>query len=196
MSRRTDSLDRAYFDAIYARESDPWQFATSDYERQKYAASLAALPDRRFAAGLEIGCSIGVLTGQLAGRCDRLVAVDVAEAALARARQAVTAAHVAFANVRVPEEWPAAWSARSFDIIVLSEVLYSLVPADIERVAGLCRTALRPGGWMLLVHYLGATDYPVSGDAATSLFVSAAGVPVVRQRRETGYRIDVLHDPD
>jgi hypothetical protein len=104
LSRRAESIDRGYFDAIYARDLDPWRFATSDYERAKYHASLAALGDRRFAAGLEIGCSIGVLTAQLAARCDRLVAVDVAEAALAEARRTVTAENVAFANVRVPDD--------------------------------------------------------------------------------------------
>jgi predicted TPR repeat methyltransferase len=181
LSRRAESIDRGYFDAIYARDLDPWRFATSDYERAKYHASLAALGDRRFAAGLEIGCSIGVLTAQLAARCDRLVAVDVAEAALAEARRTVTAENVAFANVRVPDEWPAEWSARRFDLIVLSEVLYYLA-------------ALADGGMMLLVHYLGATDYPVSGDAAASIFLNSVRLPLTHQQRQADYRIDVIQN--
>ena len=86
MSRRTESIEPAYFDALYAADPDPWRFASSDYEREKYAATLDALPPRRFAAALEVGCSIGVLTRQLAARCDTLLALDVAEAALAQAR--------------------------------------------------------------------------------------------------------------
>ncbi|HST73796.1 MAG TPA: SAM-dependent methyltransferase [Acetobacteraceae bacterium] len=74
------------FDRIYAADADPWKFTTSRYERKKNAATLAALGDRRFAA-LEIGCSIGVSTRLLAWRCEALLAVDVAEAALADARR-------------------------------------------------------------------------------------------------------------
>ena len=42
--RRTKSLDTEYFKGMYATEADPWRFATSPYERDKYAATLAALP--------------------------------------------------------------------------------------------------------------------------------------------------------
>ena len=44
MSRRKTSLPSTYFTALYAADADPWRFATSDYEREKYAATLAALP--------------------------------------------------------------------------------------------------------------------------------------------------------
>ena len=43
MSRPPNSLPADYFAAIYARDPDPWRFAESDYERAKYAATLAAL---------------------------------------------------------------------------------------------------------------------------------------------------------
>ena len=44
------------------RDPDPWEFETSEYEAAKYDATIAALEGRRYATGLEIGCSIGVLT--------------------------------------------------------------------------------------------------------------------------------------
>ncbi len=80
------SLEPAYFDALYAADPDPWQFATSAYEREKYDATLAALPTR-IGSAFEIGCSIGILTRRLAERCNTLLAVDVAKAALAAARR-------------------------------------------------------------------------------------------------------------
>ena len=40
----------------------------------------------RYASAFEPGCSIGVLTAQLAPRCDRLLACDVAAAAVESAR--------------------------------------------------------------------------------------------------------------
>ena len=55
MSRFTSSLPPSYFDGQYAGTADPWQLATSDYEREKYAATLAALPAPRFASAVEVG---------------------------------------------------------------------------------------------------------------------------------------------
>jgi hypothetical protein len=68
------SLQPDYFDAIYQRDPDPWQFATSEYEAGKYRATLAALPRKHYRNGFEVGCSIGVLTRMLAERCDDLLA--------------------------------------------------------------------------------------------------------------------------
>jgi len=48
-------------------------------------------------------------------------------------------------------------------------VLYYLGPADIERTA-----ALAPGGAVLLVHWTGPTNYPVSGDEAAERFAAPA----------------------
>ena len=78
----TATLGASYFDGMYARSADPWGFTSRWYERRKYAISLAMLPRERYRRGFEPGCSIGVLTRQLAGRCDRLLACDVAAAAV------------------------------------------------------------------------------------------------------------------
>jgi len=69
------SLPPGYFDALYAASPDPWAFETSAYERAKYAATLDALPARRYRRALEVGCSIGVLTRQLADRCDIKISI-------------------------------------------------------------------------------------------------------------------------
>jgi hypothetical protein len=44
------TLQPGYFDRLYGQDPDPWRFATSDYERAKYAATVAALPRERFAS--------------------------------------------------------------------------------------------------------------------------------------------------
>ena len=41
------SLPPSFFDEIYAEADDPWSFTTSDYEREKYATTLAELPRER-----------------------------------------------------------------------------------------------------------------------------------------------------
>ena len=192
------SLPAAFFDEFYARseDGDPWGFAKFEYERDKYAATLAALPRPRYAAAFEVGCSIGVLTRQLATRCDRVLAVDVAERALTQARaRNEDASHVEIRRARVPEDWP---EGETFDLILLSEVLYYFDPDDVRAVADRVLGALRPGGDVVLVHWLPLCDppYPQRGDAAVEGFLAAAGealVPV-SGRREDLYRMDVLRD--
>src|ERR1039457_5637267 len=80
------SCGASHFERLYAASDDPWHFRTSPYERKKYAATLAALPSRRFASALEVGCSIGELTSLLATRCNSLIGIDIAEAPLVAAR--------------------------------------------------------------------------------------------------------------
>lgn len=183
------SLPPSYFDALYARDPDPWRFASSAYERAKYAATLAALPAPSVGTAFEIGCSIGVLTRQLAQRCASLLAVDVAEAALAEARQrCADLPHVTIQRLCIPQDWP----QGQFDLILFSEVLYYLSAADVALTAGHTRNALRPGGAILLVHYILPTDYPCSGDRAAETFMEALGLAPVLQQREPQYRLDLL----
>ncbi|MGY2047741.1 class I SAM-dependent DNA methyltransferase [Methylobacterium sp. JK268] len=191
MTRHPTSLPPAYFDARYAADPDPWDFATSGYERAKYAATLAALPRARYGAALEIGCSIGVLTRDLAGRCDALLALDVAEGALDQARaRCRDCPQVRFAWAQVPGTWP----EGRFDLILLSEVVYYLDAGDVGRLADRVRDALAPGGDVLLVHWTGETDYPLGGDAAAELFIRSAAsfLKVTRQDRSEAYRLDLL----
>jgi cyclopropane fatty-acyl-phospholipid synthase-like methyltransferase len=191
MSRRQSSIPAHYFDDLYAGDRDPWEFETSAYEQAKYDATLAALPRPRYRRGLEIGCSIGVLTARLAGRCASLVAVDVSEkaldAAIARCR---TLPNIAFAKMRVPAEWP----AGTFDLMILSEVVYYLDAGDVGLLTDRVRAAIEPGGHVVLVHWTGTTDYPLSGDDAAELFMTALGRPArrIRRQRTPAYRLDVL----
>ena len=194
MSRRVGSLPPDYFEGLYAADPDPWRFETSDYERRKYAATLAALPRPRYAAALEVGCSIGVLTAPLADRCDALLALDVAEAALDKARARLAGREgVRFALSRVPEAWP----EGRFDLILLSEVVYYLDAADVARLAERVRASLQPEGDVVLVHWTGETDYPLGGDEAVSAFL-AASRDFLEPRagaRTDAYRLDVLRRP-
>lgn len=191
MSRHAGSLPASYFDTLYEGAPDPWDFAASTYEREKYAATLAALPRPRYGSVLEVGCSIGVLTRHLADRCDRLLALDVAEAALAQARaRCGSLDHVGFERRRVPDEWP----DGTFDLILLSEVVYYLDPADLRRLAERTVEALVPAGDVLLVHWLGETDYPLSGDEAAERFIAGTrrSLQATRQERTPQYRLDLL----
>ena len=181
-----------YFEALYSADADPWDFATSSYERQKYQATLQALPQDRYGRALEIGCSIGVLTDLLAPRVDALLALDVDQKTLERAAaRNAHHGHVRFERRVVPADWP----KDSFDLIVLSEVLYFLSPDDVVETAVRACTDLAPGGCIALVNWTGPTNYPCGGDQAAELFVATAPHLQHRHRREAEYRLDVLTKP-
>ena len=191
MSRRTTTIAPDYFDELYAQDSDPWKFATSPYEAEKYARTLAALPEPRYRNALEVGCSIGVLTSLLAPRCERLLALDAAAAPLEAARRRCEHhAHVSFACAFVPGEWP----PGEFDLILLSEVVYYLDANDVAELATKAAGSLAPGGTIALVHWTGETNYPLTGDEAAELFIAGLKdlVEIVDAQRSPGYRIDVL----
>jgi SAM-dependent methyltransferase len=187
------SLRRDYFEELYAKDADPWRFATSPYEREKYDATLAALPKARYARGLEIGCSIGVLTRRLADRCDRLVATDIAQEPLEEARRrSADAAWVDFRRGAAPGDWP----EGTFDLILLSEVVYYLSRSDVDLMAERVLSSLVPGGDLVLVHWTGETNYPLSGDEASERLLQKARPlnPTLRRRFER-FRIDVASRP-
>jgi SAM-dependent methyltransferase len=151
-------LRPTFFDEIYAADRDPWKFETSAYEQAKYDATIEALQDRRFANGLEIGCSIGVLTQRLAQRTDALLAIDVATAALDQAR-ARNLPNVAFERREVPEEFP----DDTYDLIVVSEVMYYLDPPAFDATCDAIERTLN--GPLLAIHWRpDAPSYPLTGD--------------------------------
>ncbi len=125
------SIDRKYFDDIYATSGDPWDFATSWYEARKYALTMAALPDKRYSNAFEPGCSIGVLTAHLALRSDHVLATDIVDIALDQVRLRTAAlGNVEVRRLAIPEEWP----SDRFDLIVLSEVAYYFDAQTLDEV--------------------------------------------------------------
>jgi SAM-dependent methyltransferase len=156
------SLGPDYFDGVYAAADDPWSLAGRWYERRKYAVTLASLPQKRYARGLEAGCSVGVLTALLAERCDELLALDVAAAAVRTA----AARNAGLPHVSVEQRaLPGAWPLGRFDLIVLSEVLYYLAADDARELLRKAAEALEPEGSLIAVHWRHpVADYPRSGD--------------------------------
>ncbi len=168
--RRTGPCDGTRWGGTISRPSTrrariPWRLATSDYERAKYAATLAALPRPRYARGFEVGCALGLLTAELGRRCDDLLAVEPVAAALAAARaRNADQPHIRFAPLFVPGEWP----DERFDLVVLSEVIDYLGAEDVDgagRRASPARSSR--GGDVVMVHWVGKKRGPPSGDEAS-----------------------------
>ena len=123
-----NTLPADYFAHVYNNSSDPWHFETSPYEKEKYEATLDAMPKPRYSKGLELGCSIGVLTKMLATRCEQLLSTDISEAPLQKARERLKGnPQVTFLQAALPNEYP----NETFDLIVMSEVGYYLSLEDL-----------------------------------------------------------------
>jgi predicted TPR repeat methyltransferase len=184
------------FEKLYAEKADPWNLKTSAYDLQKYTATLDALPHHRYSSAFDVGCSVGVMTSLLADRCDLIIAVDSVERALQEARQHCAGkSHVHFARMHIPKEWP----ERTFDLIVISEVLYYLSAAELEAVVARLRDSLAQGGDLILVHgwqtrvhdllpFLCKTNRRVG----RLITLSNDFAQVVRHERNEHYRLDVL----
>jgi SAM-dependent methyltransferase len=185
-----ESLSARYFDDMYDVHRDPWNFETSPYEAGKYERTLAALPRDRYTSALEVGCSIGVLTARLAPRCERLLSLDLSERALERARaRCADLPQVQFERRQLPGEFP----PGRFDLMVLSEMLYYLSPADLQLMLIWCVEALLPGGQLIAVHWTPAVhDYPQTGDQVHAALLDVPGLKHVHGERHEQYRLDLF----
>ena len=183
------TLGREYFEAMYAVAPDPWSLRTRWYEARKYAISVAMLPRQRYRDGFEPGCSVGVLTGMLASRCDRLLSCDIAPAAVqAAAEHTARLPNVTVEHRAIPGDWP----PGRFDLIVLSEFLYYFAGADLDRVLGLAVAALRPSGTLLAVHWRHrVAEYPLGGDGAHAALGRRAGLAKLADHAEPDFLAQV-----
>ena len=176
---------------MYAEQDDPWGFETRAYEAEKYERTIASLPHERYRRCFEVGCSVGVLSELLLGRCDELIATEINDRALARARQRNVGANSAdFRKMNFPEEVP----TGTFDLVVLSEVAYYWAEESFALAQRLItEQLLEPDGHLMLVHYTPEeTDYPMTGDEVHERWLAVATMECVVQHRGEGYRLEVL----
>jgi SAM-dependent methyltransferase len=117
---------RNHYQGVW-RAGDAWSLETSEFEQRRYAQQLALVKSRHYDLALEIGCGSGVFTQMLADVANRVVALDIADAAIERARKrsiphGAGAVEYAVANVMEYD-----LQARSpWDLVVLSETIYCL----------------------------------------------------------------------
>lgn len=179
------TLPGSYFDEMYAASRDPWGFRDRWYERRKRALTMALLPAERYRTAYEPGCSIGLLTVELAERCDRLLATDIAPAAVEAARgRTRELSHVEIRVATLPGDWP----AGRHDLVVLSELGYYLDRTDAADLAG---RAAGGADTLLAVHWRPQVgDYPLAGDDVHELLAAAARTAGLTHL--AGYRDDDL----
>lgn len=194
LAPHTSADAQRIFDAVHSTSEDPWEYTTSWYERRKRSLTLAALPAEEYRSGLEIGCSIGTLTADLAGRCASLLAVDASSSALElAAKRLAEFPGVATRQLTLPAEWP----GGSYDLVVVSEVGYYLAPADLEGLLQRIRESMQPGGTLLLCHWRHpVSGWELDGDGVHALARNLLGWPAAGLYRERDFVLETLVAPD
>jgi trans-aconitate methyltransferase len=179
-----------HFDALHAADEDPWQVTSRWYERRKQALTLAALPRERYRRAFEPGCSIGALTEQLAPRCDHLLAMDAAPAAVERCRTRVSGSpEVDVVVGTLPDGWP----GGPFDLVLLSEVAYYLDPHDVATTIDRCVSSLEPGGHLVAVHWREvADDFRTPGEDVHRAIAARPELIPVASYADADFLLDVV----
>ncbi len=182
------------FDEVHAREDDPWSYTTSWYERRKRALTLAALPEETYESGLELGCSIGTLSEELAQRCQQFLGVDASSAALAQATERLSRFPSAETrHLTMPGEWP----EGTFDLVVLSETGYYLSPDELTELLARIEASTRPGGTLVLCHWRHAiSGWQLDAEAVHAMARNQLGWPTHGLYREKDFMLEILLAPD
>jgi len=196
MEKPAKSLDAAFFNEMYRKNEDPWDFENSPYEKEKYEETLKAIPGTSYKNVFEIGCSNGILSEKLAGLSARLLAVDASDIAVKNAKKRLeNYPHVEVREMTIPNDFP----DEKFDLILLSEVGYFLSKEDLISARDKMIDALSENGHLLLVHWTPfVEEFPLTGDEVHDTFAVCAGTENSKSlvklsgKTEEKYRLDLF----
>jgi hypothetical protein len=178
------------FEARYRADPDPWGYTYLPYEREKYAATLAACGSGPFARALELGGSIGVFSAMLAPGCRRLVTIDGAPTAVRDARRRL-AEHPQVEPIlgKIPQAIP----DESYDLVLASEVLYYMVLDQLWATIEALAQRTRSGARLVAVHWRPpGAERPLTAD---TVHATLRALPWLRSLHAGGtgeYLLDVL----
>jgi glycosyltransferase involved in cell wall biosynthesis/peptidoglycan/xylan/chitin deacetylase (PgdA/CDA1 family) len=193
-----DTIDRKTYWEKTFEVADPWTY-DSEYETRKYAQTLSLLEGGPVRKALELGCAEGIFTRRLAPRVGQLVAADISDRALERARERCRAEpnvdfqQIDFFDDAIP---------GGMDVIVCSEVLYFCGNRwQLKKVAEKIVAALAPRGRLLTAHALLLADDPSRtgfdwdqpfGATTIGEAFQAAGLTLEKSIHTELYRVDLF----
>jgi predicted TPR repeat methyltransferase len=155
-----DQKIRDFMDSLWKR-GDPWDLENSDYELDRCAELLKMLEGRRYERVLEIGCGAGYLTRMLTAHADHIVALDISQTAIGRARSLDTGqTKVDFRVANIMDFKPQ--TDGPWDLIVFPETICYLgwlYPFfDVAWLAVQLFDATRSGGRLMLANSMGESE--------------------------------------
>lgn len=196
----------AHFERLHAQSSDPWHYESAWYERRKRSLTLAMLSRPHYHRIFEPGCSIGVLSAELAPRCDALVCWDFSPSAVAASRRRLAAwPHVSVELGELPLSgkqfddrfYEPCALAHGFDLIVFSELGYYLEPDALSATIQTLKRALHEEGELVACHWRQPlADGYLSGDEVHARMHETLGLPRISTLTERDFRLDLWSAAD
>ncbi len=167
------AIDLAGFERTFTGDDDPWATFSDADEALKRAAILHALGPGPIGRVLELGAGNGSNSAAVAPRALRLDATEGTGAGTALTARALAGRPRACATLlALPGRFP----RRTYDAIVVAELLYYLTPGDMARVARDVAAALRAGGRLVLAqHRIDFHDFAQHADGIHERFIAATG---------------------
>jgi SAM-dependent methyltransferase len=183
------SVPLDHFVGMYEVKTDPWDNATKWSDQRKYAVTMASLLRPRYGRVYEPGCAVGLLTRQLAPRCDELLAVDAVPEAVRQAAAAVSDfSHVTVEQAVLPADLP----DGTFDLIVVGDLLYYLSAADLSALLDGLLSRLEPGGEIVAMHYRDRSGATWDGAHVHDALAARPGLERAVHHEDEWFVVDVL----
>ena len=142
----------------------------------------------------EPGCSIGVLTRQLADRCDHVTACDPSPTAVALARErSADVSNVELSTGVLPDDLP----DGPFDTVVFSELGYYFHVTALILLCQRLERLVAVGGRLIAVHWIGTSpDHVLHGDHVHRVLSCIIGLRHIAHERvevprRDGFVLDV-----
>ncbi len=183
-----NTASKKFFDDKYRANPDPWSFASTRYELNRYDEIIRLLAGRSFNRGFEPGCSIGVLTERLAGRCQHLSAMDISPTAVAVAqRRCERYPNVSIVEGALPDDLP----PDAFDLIIFSEIGYYFERNALVGIRDSLIERLAYQGLFVGVHWLGVSnDHLLCGDEVHDVLRSSNLLRMTAFKRHEGFLLE------
>lgn len=174
------------FDDAYRRDADPWGFATDPYELMRYRHVIQHVPSG--GTVFEPGCSVGVLTRQLADHCEHVTACDASPTAVVLARErCADVANVDVSTGVLPGDLP----DGPFDTVVFSELGYYFFISSLILLSQRLERLVAPGGRLIAAHWIGTSpDHVLSGDHVHRVLTCVVGLRHIHHERVEDPRRD------
>lgn len=136
----TETMPPAFVEALFDQYAPRFEESLVTHLQYRAPQQLAAaLPDRRFEHGLDMGCGTGLMGVELRDRCDRLTGWDISEGMLAEAHAKGIYNDLARRDLNqlAPEQ-------GQYDLIIAADVFLYL--GALEGIVAWAAAALRSGG--------------------------------------------------
>jgi ubiquinone/menaquinone biosynthesis C-methylase UbiE len=160
------SISEAYNN--WAEQYDTNENKTRDLEAISLRSVLSPL---NFDNCMEVGCGTGKNTQWLLTKSTRVLAIDLSEKMLAKAKEKITASNVEFLQADITKPWT--FTKASFDLVVFSLVLEHV--ENIDFIFEQCSKVVESGGHI----YIGELHPFKQYNGTKARFTTQEGLQIV-----------------